>query len=180
MSIDPAALRAFPEFAQLDDAAIEQLRAHLRPIVLAPGSILFHQGDHDPSLYLLVEGTVEVRVRPPGGDDQVAVATLQARTLLGELGLLLGVPRTATILTRTRTVCWQISRDSFYAAVERGEAWTTRLALAIATVLARRFVLARDEVNRHVDQLPPHPAEPAGKVRELAQLRRRLLSEWSF
>lgn len=184
MSIDPGAVRTFQEFAQLDDGAIDELRANLRPIALPQGSTLFRQGDYDASLYLLVEGMVDVCVTLPeaGGEADVGhtVATLEARTVLGELGLLLGVPRTATIVTRTDTVCWQITRESFYAGVERGEVWTTRLALAVASVLAHRFVLARAEVTRHAVQLEPGATEPARRGRELAQLRTRLLAEWSF
>ncbi|MCA1693624.1 MAG: cyclic nucleotide-binding domain-containing protein [Actinobacteria bacterium] len=184
MTIEPRAVRAFKDFAQLDDGAIDELRANLRPIVVPRGSTLFRQGDHDASIYLLVEGIVDVYVTLPEAgkraDSGPTVATLEAKTVLGELGLLLGVPRTATIVARTDTVCWQITQESFSAAVERGEVWTTRLALAIASVLARRFVVARAEVTRYVGQLEPGSPEPARKVAELAQLRTRLLAEWSF
>jgi CRP-like cAMP-binding protein len=184
LSIEPGEVRAFQIFAQLDDGEIDQLRANLRPIILPQGSMLFRQGDHDTSLYLLIEGMVDVCVTMPDAGERAnlasTVATLEAKTVLGELGLLLGVPRTATIIARSDTVCWQIARESFYAAIERDDVWAARLALAVASALARRFVSARAEVTRQVIQLAPGGGEPARQVRELVQLRTRLLAEWSF
>jgi CRP-like cAMP-binding protein len=184
MNIDTAEIRAFQEFAHLSDAEIDQLRANLRPIILSQGSTLLRQGDHDTSLYLLVDGMVDVCValHDASGrtDSWSTVATLEARTVLGELGLLLGMPRMASIIACSDTVCWQITQDSFYVAIERGNAWAARLALAVASTLARRFVKAHDEVIRQITHLEPEAAEPAQRVTELAQLRTRLLAEWSF
>jgi CRP-like cAMP-binding protein len=184
LSIETGEIRAFQEFAQLDDGEIDELRANLRPIILSQGSMLFHQGDYDASLYLLAEGMVDVCVTLPDTGERAnarsTVATLEAKTVLGELGLLLGVPRTASIIARSDTVCWQITQQSFYTAIERGNPWAARLALAVASALARRFVSARAEVTRQVIQLEPGAPEPTRKIRELVQLRTRLLAEWSF
>jgi len=184
LDIETREIRAFQEFAQLDDGEIDELRANLRPIILRQGSTLFRQGDHDTSIYLLVQGTVDVCVTLPDAGEWAnagsTVATLEAKTVFGELGLLLGVPRTATIIARRDTACWQITQESFYAAIEEGEVWAARLALAVASALARRFVSARAELTRQVIRLEPGAPEPTQKVRELVQLRTRLLAEWSF
>src|SRR6185312_16849328 len=104
MGIDPADARAFPGFAHLDDRSVDDLRAHLRSIHLQQGETLFRQGDRDAALYLLVEGTVDIVQTPSAEDrpeDHEPVATRRARTVIGELGLLLNVPRTATVVART-------------------------------------------------------------------------------
>jgi len=179
MSIDPADARAFPGFAQLDDRSIDDLRARLRSIHLQQGETLFRQGDHDPALYLLVEGTVDIVQTPRAGDrpeDRRPVATRRARTVVGELGLLLNVPRTATVVASTDAVCWELTQNTFSAAIERSEAWAARLALAIASELARRFVDVQAEIN----QLDAGANGPAHKPAELARLRTRLLAEWAF
>jgi CRP/FNR family transcriptional regulator, cyclic AMP receptor protein len=177
MSIDSAVARTFPAFANLDDRSVEDLCTHLRPIQLRPGDVLFRQGERDTALYLLVEGTVDVCI-DSGGDasNGVPVAALRAGTVLGELGLLLDVPRTATIAAGTDVVCWQLTRESFSAAIDRSAAWAVQLTLTIASELARRFVDARAEVAR----LDADGMEHTPRVAELAQLRARLLTEWSF
>ena len=173
MGIDPTDARAFPAFAQLDDRSVDDLRARLRTIRLRPGETLFRQGETDASLYLLIEGSVDI-VEAPG--DARPVATRRARTVIGELGLLLNVPRTATVVASTDAVCWELTQQTFYAAIERSEAWAARLALAIASELAGRFV----DVSAELTRLDTNGGGPAAKPAELAQLRTRLLAEWAF
>jgi CRP-like cAMP-binding protein len=179
MSIDPADARAFPGLAHLDDRSLDDLRAHLRAIRLAPGETLFRQGDRDAALYLLVEGTVDIVQTPSAEDrpeDHEPVATRRARTVVGELGLLLNVPRTATVVASTDAVCWELTEKTFSSAIERSEAWAARLALAIASELARRFV----DVQAEIDRLGAAADGPAHKPAELERLRTRLLAEWAF
>jgi CRP-like cAMP-binding protein len=173
MGIDPTDARAFPAFAQLDDRSVDDLRARLRTIRLRPGETLFRQGETDASLYLLIEGSVDI-VEAPG--DGRPVATRRARTVIGELGLLLNVPRTATVVASTDAVCWELTQQTFYSAIERSEAWAARLALAIASELAGRFV----DVSAELTRLDANGGGPASKPAELAQLRTRLLAEWAF
>ena len=171
MGIDPTDARAFPAFARLDDRSVDDLRARLRTIRLRPGETLFRQGETDASLYLLIEGNVDI-VEAPG--DGRPVATRRARTVIGELGLLLNVPRTAGVVASTEALCWEITQQTFNAAIDRAEPWASRLALAIASELAHRFVDVRAELNRLDGDGPAH------KPAELEQLRTRLLAEWAF
>lgn len=173
MGIDPADARTFPAFAQLDDRSVDDLRARLRTIRLRPGETLFRQGETDASLYLLIEGSVDIVEAP---DDGRPVATRRARTVIGELGLLLNVPRTATVVASTDAVCWELTQQTFHSAIERSEPWAARLALAIASELAGRFV----DVSAELTRLDADAGGPVPKPAELAQLRTRLLAEWAF
>jgi CRP-like cAMP-binding protein len=96
--------------------------------------------------------------------------------VIGELGLLLDVPRTATVVASTDAVCWELTQQTFYSAIERSEAWAARLALAIASELAGRFV----DVSAELTRLDANGGGPTPKPAELAQLRTRLLAEWAF
>jgi CRP-like cAMP-binding protein len=174
MNIDRAEARAFPAFAHLDDRSLDDLRARLRLIPLRAGETLFRQGDRDAALYLLVEGSVDI-VQTAGADER-PVATLRARTVVGELGLLLNVPRTASVVARTDAVCWELTQHTFSSAIERAEPWAAQLAVAIASELARRFVDAQAEIT----QLDAGADGPVHQPAELARLRTRLLAEWAF
>jgi CRP-like cAMP-binding protein len=169
MSIDPADARAFPGFDQLDDRSLDDLRARLRPVRLQPGETLFRQGDQNASLYLLMRGSLDI----VDATSDRPVATRRARTVVGELGLLLNVPRTATVVANTDALCWELTQPTFSAAIERAEPWAARLALAIASELADRFVDVRADLTRLDDGSAHRPAE-------LEQLRTRLLAEWAF
>ena len=82
------------------------------------------------------------------------------------------MPRTATVVVATDVLCSEITQRAFSAARATGEPWAARLALAIASELAGRFLDVRAELNR-LDG-------PAHRTAELEQLRTRLLAEWAF
>ena len=64
-------------------------------ISLAAGTILFQEGALAEVMYVLLEGTVDVVV---GG---TVVESAQAGTVLGEMAVIDGSPRSATAISRT-------------------------------------------------------------------------------
>ncbi|MGL4399841.1 MAG: cyclic nucleotide-binding domain-containing protein, partial [Luteolibacter sp.] len=73
------------------------------------GEILIHQGGADHDMFLLVEGAVQVAVDKEGGE--IIVARMQAGDYFGEMSLLTGEPRTATIRAVTDGACYRITRE---------------------------------------------------------------------
>ncbi len=62
---------------------------------LAPGQILFQEGESAEVMYVLLEGTVDVVI---GG---TVVESASAGTVLGEMAVIDGSPRSATAISRT-------------------------------------------------------------------------------
>ena len=65
----------------------------------------------------MVEGTVEVFLDDASGP--VRVRVLQAPTYVGEIGLLHGVARTATVCAASDVLVWRVPSDVFLDAVSR-------------------------------------------------------------
>jgi putative ABC transport system ATP-binding protein len=91
-------------FTPLADRVIELApkRAEREPAVrrveLGPDDIIFRQGDAADLVYVVEEGAVEIfRVRPDGTEDRLAVVT--PGHYFGEIGTLLGLPRSASART---------------------------------------------------------------------------------
>ena len=63
---------------------------------LADGDVLFSQGDASDLIYLVEDGKLEVVRSDPGGPE-VVVAVLGADAVVGEMGPLFGLPRSATV-----------------------------------------------------------------------------------
>jgi hypothetical protein len=104
-------LRGIGMFAPLSVATIEQLAGSLTPLHFAPGEILMRAGDPGDRFILIDTGSVEV---------ELAGATL--RTIgpggyCGEIALLRGIPRTATVRAVTETDAFGLDSPSFIAAV---------------------------------------------------------------
>ena len=81
------------------------------------------------ALYVLVDGEVDVTARGEGSRAR-HLRTMGPRSYFGEIGLLRGVPRTATVRTTEPSTLLRISADDFRAALESGAASSSMLQVA--------------------------------------------------
>jgi CRP-like cAMP-binding protein len=174
---DASAVRAVPCLADLTEAEAAASAAQLHPRALAAGEALFRQGDPGDSVYVLVSGEVDVRVK--GEDGEHDLATLGPGTLLGEFALLADERRTRSVVARTEAELWELTREAFEAGVSACEPWATRFVMAVARELARQM-LAVDRQLVVLLEDGRRQEEPAARVRELEKLRRQLSGEWTF
>jgi len=104
------------------------------PVDLAPGKQLFARGDPGDACYVVLAGSLEVTASDAEGRE-VWLAALMARALIGEMAMLDGRPRSATVTATRRTRLLRIGRDSVREALlEEPQA-----LLALTTLLARRL-----------------------------------------
>lgn len=85
------------------------LAAAMTEVVLAPGEAVMRRGEAGDSLYLLAEGVLEVRI-PDADGAEVPVDRLHPGAVFGEMSLLTGQPRSATILALTDAVAFRLTR----------------------------------------------------------------------
>lgn len=98
-----------PFFAVLSEARRHQLAANGAPMRLDPGADLFRVGDEAEAMYVILAGEVEVAVPGQDGRD-VFLARIGAGSLVGEMGVLDGGPRSADVRASSRAELWRISR----------------------------------------------------------------------
>jgi small-conductance mechanosensitive channel len=136
------ALRTLPFLAPLELGELEELAAALSYVPFAPGEVVTRQGATAHYLYIVVQGTVEVRVETAGIDQ--LVATLVGPTFVGEMGLMTGAPRRATIVARSELDCFRLDKVAFERVLQR----RPQMAEQISELLARRSV----ELEAAVDE----------------------------
>ena len=117
-------------------AALVELDRSATWVRLVAGQTLFQQGDPSDALYVVTHGSVEVVIEEQGARRLVAV--LGRGAFLGEMGVLLGEPRTATVRARRDAELIRIPQDAF----ERAISVEPRVAVELARQLARRMVHA--------------------------------------
>ncbi|MGD9792661.1 MAG: Crp/Fnr family transcriptional regulator [Acidimicrobiia bacterium] len=96
----------------------------------APGEALVTDGQRSAALYVLVEGSLEVRK----GDTRISVISAPG-ACIGEVGLLLGLPATATVIALTETVMY-VAEDG--ATLLRTD---PEITVLVARMLAERLNL---------------------------------------
>ena len=149
-----------------------------RMVTLAAGETLFREGEPAETLFLVMDGEVDVCHLTPGAEPY-RMATLAAGAVIGECGVLAGQPRSATVVARTTTTLWSVSRESFLTAAELGHPWAVRLLLSAAGELAERLRTVAAELRRVAASSEARPSSEANPRAELQRLRDRLV-EWSF
>ena len=75
--------------------ALEEILAALPPIDLQPGDILLHQGHESDGAFFLQSGALQVYAETRYGP--VPLATVEAPRLIGEIGAVAGLARTASV-----------------------------------------------------------------------------------
>ncbi len=93
--IDAARLRRIPAFADLADADLQRIAGLASEVSVPAGKVLVREGDWSYELLAIEEGSAEV-VR--GG---ARVAELGPGDVVGEIGVMDAVPRTATVTAGT-------------------------------------------------------------------------------
>ena len=103
---------AVPPFASLPEDEKADIAERLQYAPFARGDVITKQGNKAHWLYILAFGEAEVLYEPPGGAPQV-IGTLQAGQFFGEMALLTGDARAATVVAKTDVECYRLDRASF-------------------------------------------------------------------
>jgi small-conductance mechanosensitive channel/CRP-like cAMP-binding protein len=142
------ALASVDLFRGLSEATRRDLADHLAYTPFAAGESVTREGDTDDGLYMLVDGEAIVRIG--SGREEREVARIAAGQFFGEMSLMTGEARTATVVAATDLVCYRIDKPAFQHVLSD----TPAIAESIAEVLAmRRTALSavrdeRDEQRR--------------------------------
>ena len=107
-----ALLTEVPIFEMLSEDERLQLARTARTISLGPMERIIIQGREGSSLFLVGEGRLEVLVRQADGTDQL-VDIKKRGDVIGEISLLTGAPRTATVRAIESAVVYEIGKHQY-------------------------------------------------------------------
>lgn len=100
-------LRSFPLFLSAPDSFLAAIGAHLRPQLYSPHDYILTEGDDAKAMYWLVRGAVRVTSR----DGESTYAELKPGAFFGEIGILMDIPRTATIIANMRSLVVRLNKE---------------------------------------------------------------------
>jgi len=115
-----------PLFSGIGAPAIERALGRLRTIPVTAGQVVVHQGEPADHFYLVQRGRLAVTQRDPDGQER-ELRTLGPDAFFGELGLLSGAPRSATVTATTDGSLLVLDGPEFLELVGGGAAVRARL-----------------------------------------------------
>jgi CRP-like cAMP-binding protein len=145
----------------LDDAERAQLANSLRVHAFADGAWVVRAGDTGDSMFVVVEGVLDVRLGVVGGDRRVNV--LGPGSVLGERALFTGEPRSASVKALSPVVLYEIARTDLLPLLAQRPSMVDELSQAVAQYQARDHRTMEQALSE--DAAAP---APPGVVQQLA------------
>ena len=141
-------IAGIPVLALLEPDELRALARAARPLTLAPTERLVVQGEEGGSLFVLAEGELEVLLRQDDGED-VLVDTMGKGAVVGEMSLLTGEPRTATVRARDGAVVYEVDSQQYAPVLHAHPQLVDVLAqLMVDRLAARRLRLDARSAKR--------------------------------
>lgn len=132
-------------FRPFSKEAKAYLSKHMHGHRLPANEIIVRQGEAGNSLFILVEGVVGVRVSSKEGE-QIEVARLGAGNFFGEMALLTGEERTATVISLTDTFLFEITKADIAPLIAK----QPEVSELVSKVLTQRQMMTQSQI--HVQQ----------------------------
>ena len=122
-------LKKVPLFAGLDDRELEQIAASMKERRFSAGATVTEEGAGGAGFFIVEEGSADVSV------DGQARGAIGPGDYFGEIALLTGSDRTATITASSDMVCWGMTAWDFRPLVESNSTIAWKLLTAMAEKL---------------------------------------------
>ena len=135
-------LQQVPLFVPLAEEEVERLAKSSTTRVFAPGEAIVRRGQEGNSMFVIVRGAVKVQI--PENDIQKTINRLTANDFFGEMSLLTGQPRTATVTAEEETEVIQIKKTALKPLFEANPNLMTSIC---AIIEERRTLLIQDEAQ---------------------------------
>jgi predicted acylesterase/phospholipase RssA/CRP-like cAMP-binding protein len=136
-----------PLFEHVDEEALRELSWTLRPRRFEPGEALCRAGEPGDSLFLIADGLARVVVVGEDGTTST-VARLRRGDVIGEMSLLTGEPRSATVVAVTRASALELGQGEFASLIARHPHILANLTKILSRRLAETTARATDGSTR--------------------------------
>ena len=142
-------LRKIPMLAKLEASKLKLLAFTSEILTFEDNDIVFHVGDDADCAFVIMEGAVDILTDTENGP--IVELTLQQNQLFGELALLNGAPRNATLRAQGKIKIMRITADMFLTLLTENSAMALDVIRQISNKLAKshhRVRILQQELSR--------------------------------
>lgn len=139
-------LKEIDIFQPFSDKAKVHIAKKMKRHYFPPGQLVVRQGDEGDSLFIIVEGALGVWAQTDNGKS-IEVARLGAGSFFGEMALLTGEPRTATIISITDVSLYEITKEDIYPLIKE----EPEIFSPLSEVLSKRKMATEHQTSLQED-----------------------------
>jgi uncharacterized membrane protein len=151
MSTDSALLAEVPFFQLLDEGERSALASQLDVVNIPAGKTVFNYGDPGESLYIIRSGAVEVFIKDDTGE-RIVLETARKGEVFGELSLLDGGPRTASVVVTEELEALRLDRGDLEKFLRQHPQSAIDMLTAMGRRLRHSAERLRHTASRNVNQ----------------------------
>lgn len=137
-----ATLKRIPLFANIDTARLKLMAFASQRMVFKDGQALCQQGEPGDAAYIIIEGRADVTIATAEGTS-LKVAQVGSNDIVGEIAILIDVPRTATVRATGEVVTLKITKELFFRMVSD----FPEIAIEVMRVLAHRLEKTNEQLR---------------------------------
>ncbi|WP_298933599.1 cyclic nucleotide-binding domain-containing protein [uncultured Ramlibacter sp.] len=153
---------------QLGRDEARQVVAYMRPLRISEGTTFIREGDtkHTDFMLLLLEGQVTIETIVVSRTEPITVTVLGPGSLIGEMGLLDGEPRSASCTAMSELRCAILTRNALNRLLQDHPQTAAKLMMAVSLRIAERMRECQDKLklyaqltqamNEEIHALMPH------------------------
>lgn len=119
VDVDAQRLKLLPVLERIDEEILAELAPFFATTTYPPGREIVCQNDPGDQFYIIARGKVEVWRLDEATGENTCMARLQDGDYFGEITLITGFPRTATVRAVTVCTCISIGRGQFERLIDR-------------------------------------------------------------
>jgi CRP-like cAMP-binding protein len=171
------ALQQVELFSTLRDEELAEIAEHLVYTPFAQGDVIMRQGAIAHWLYIIISGDADVFLELLDGGRR-RIDSIHGGCFLGEMGLMTGDPRSATVIAQSEVLAYRLDKTSFQKILDK----RPELAVEISNILAsRRFSI--DNLQQQLDSesvaqlMAQQQSTFLEQIRDFFGLERTLISQ---
>jgi CRP-like cAMP-binding protein len=128
-------LRDLPPFKDLTEKRFSSLAKYLRTVSFPKDHIIFNAGDAGDRFYVIKKGTVRVFIQAPESGENIVLSNLTEGDYFGEMALLTGKQRSASIETVTDVSLLELDKEGFDKLLEEDP----KISISISHMISQRL-----------------------------------------
>ena len=159
-------LKNIPLFKSIPEDELKSINSALKEINFNKDDVIISEGEVGDCLYLIKSGQVKVIAELKEEDEEIVLSYLTKGDYFGEMSLITGEPRSATVISETELLLWQLDKKDFDSLMLRNPAIT----VSLTHMLSQRLRLA-NKARESSERYYKHQITPRGSLQQIELIK---------